>query len=109
MLWEKQVQEIRIGVHFSFFFLIFIYLFMAVSGLKLRHAGSFVVAYSLLSSCSLRVPECVGSIVAAHGILVPQPGIEPVSPELEGGFLTTAPPGKSQQFIFQLVDVQQDI
>ena len=29
------------------------------------------------------------------GILVPQPGIEPMSPALEGGFLTTGPPGKS--------------
>ena len=31
----------------------------------------------------------------ACGILIPQPGIEPVSPALEGGFLTTGPPGKS--------------
>ena len=30
-----------------------------------------------------------------HGILVPQPGIEPVSPRLEGRALTTGPPGKS--------------
>ena len=29
------------------------------------------------------------------GILVPRPGIEPMSPALEGGFLTTGPPGKS--------------
>ena len=27
---------------------------------------------------------------------LPGPGIEPVSPALAGGFLTTAPPGKSQ-------------
>ena len=31
----------------------------------------------------------------ACGILVPWPGIEPTSPALEGGFLTTGPPGKS--------------
>ena len=31
----------------------------------------------------------------ACGILVSQAGIEPVSPVLEGGFLTTGPPGKS--------------
>ena len=30
----------------------------------------------------------------ACGILVPQPGIEPTSPALQGGFLTTGPPGK---------------
>ena len=27
---------------------------------------------------------------------LPRPGIEPVSPALAGGFLTTVPPGKSQ-------------
>ena len=32
----------------------------------------------------------------ACGILVPQPGIEPVFPALQGGILTTGPPGKSQ-------------
>ena len=31
----------------------------------------------------------------ACGILVPQPGIEPMSPELQGGFLTTGSLGKS--------------
>ena len=31
----------------------------------------------------------------AHGISVAQPGIEPVSPALKCGFLTTEPPGKS--------------
>ena len=36
-----------------------------------------------------------GPLVAACGILVPRPGIEPASPALEGGFLTTGPPGKS--------------
>ena len=29
------------------------------------------------------------------GILVPRPGIEPASPVLEGGFLTTGSPGKA--------------
>ena len=32
----------------------------------------------------------------ARGILVPLPGIKPVSPALQAGFLTTGPPGKSQ-------------
>ena len=27
----------------------------------------------------------------AYGVLVPGPGIKPVSPELAGGFLTTGP------------------
>ena len=28
----------------------------------------------------------------AYGILIPRPGMEPVSPALEGGFLTTGSP-----------------
>ena len=31
----------------------------------------------------------------AYGILVPRPGTEPESPELQGGFLTIGPPGMS--------------
>ena len=38
---------------------------------------------------------------AAGGILVPRPGIEPVSPALEGGCLTTGLPVKSLQRIFK--------
>ena len=56
-----------------------------------------------MGSLVARAPEHVGSVVVVHGlsclaaceILVPQPGIEPVSPTLEGVFLTTGPPGKS--------------
>ena len=29
---------------------------------------------------------------------LPEPGLEPVSPALAGGFLTTVPPGKSQTY-----------
>ena len=49
---------------------------------QLQHTGS-VVAELRLSR-----PE-------ASGILVPPPGMEPAAPALEGGFLTTGPPGKS--------------
>ena len=31
---------------------------------------------------------------------LPGPGLEPVSPALAGGFLTTAPPGKPPYFLF---------
>ena len=37
------------------------------------------------------------SFSAACGILVPQPGIEPTSPALQGGLLTTGSPGKSRK------------
>ena len=47
-----------------------------------EHVVSVVVALRL--SCS-----------EAYGILLPQPGIEPASPALQGGFLTTGPSGKS--------------
>ena len=43
---------------------------------------------SVVTACGLSCP-------VACGILVPRPGIEPASPALEGGFLTTGPPGKS--------------
>ena len=35
------------------------------------------------------------SCPAAHGMVIPQPEIEPTSPALEGRFLKTGPPGKS--------------
>ena len=43
---------------------------------------------SLIAGCGLSCP-------VACGILVPRPGIRLESPALEGGFLTTGPPGKS--------------
>ena len=49
--------------------------------------------------------ECVDAIVElsrpscpmACGILVLRPGVQPTSPALAGGFLTTGPPGKSPE------------
>ena len=35
----------------------------------------------------------------AHGILLPQPGIEPATPELEGKLLTTGLPRKAQYYV----------
>ena len=41
-------------------------------------------------------------LVALRGMWeLPGPGIEPMCPALAGGFLTTAPPGKSQQLNLQ--------
>ena len=70
-----------------------------------RHVG--------FSSCSTRAQQlwltgsraqaqqlwCSG-LVAPGMWDLPGPGIEPMSPELAGGFLTTAPPRKSLFFIF---------
>ena len=66
----------------SFFFLFFHWVFIAAHRLSLvaEHRSRVVVH------------EC--SCLAAHGILVPWPGVEPESPALEGR-LFTGPPGKS--------------
>ena len=53
------------------------------------------------SSCGLRALERRLSSCGEQALLLrstwdlPRPGLEPVSPALAGGFLTTAPPGKS--------------
>ena len=54
-----------------------------------------------LSSCGPWAPEwglsravCRLRCSAARGIFISQPGIEPTSPALQGGFLTTGPPEK---------------
>ena len=58
------------------------------------------MAHELLSSCDMGAPERVGLVVVvlrlswpmACGILLPQVGIEPVSPALEGGFFSAVQP-----------------
>ena len=68
-------------------------------------ARAFSSCGSLLRSEGLAVGIrrlwSTGSVVVAHGLSrsatmwdPPQPVIEPGSPALEGGFLTTGPPGK---------------
>ena len=79
---------------------------------QLQHSGCFVSVHRL-SSCTVRAPEQWASIVtsqgltcsAAGGVLVPWLGIEPVSPALQGGFLTTGPPGKSLWGLEQVSEV----
>ena len=60
-----------------------------------------------LSSCGSQASKSTGLAAAAlglgctvaHGILVLQPETEPASPALQGGLLTTGPPGKSLHFL----------
>ena len=59
-----------------------------MSCLFCRGAQTLVVALRL--SCFL-----------ACGILVPSPGIKPMSPAWQGGFLTAGPPGKSLEQTFK--------
>ena len=59
----------------------------------------------LVAACGIFSLGHMGSLVVVHrfscsmvcGIVVPQPGIKPTSPALQGGFLTTGPQRKSQQ------------
>ena len=92
----------------------FIHFFWAALGLPCCTRVSLVVVswgYSV-AACGLLIAVAslvaqvlghMGLVVAAfrldfpggHGISVPRPGIEPVSPALTVRFLTTEPPGKS--------------
>ena len=40
---------------------------------------------------------------------LPRPGLEPVSPALAGGFLTTAPPGKPLSYILILKNIAMNL
>ena len=68
----------------SFFFFLAASVFSCSKGSLLQ-----LVNFSLVVTPGLSCPS-------ACGILVPQPGIEPASSALQGGFLTTGSPGKSQ-------------
>ena len=65
-----------------------------------------VVVKRGLSSCGSWALECRLSSCGAQAQLLhsmwdlPGPGLEPMSPALAGGFLTTAPPGKPERFLF---------
>ena len=67
-------------------------------------ASGLVVVVCGLSSCGSWALECRLSSCGARAQLLcgmwdlPGPGSERMSPALAGGFLTTAPPGKSQIF-----------
>ena len=113
-------------VRFLFVFLKYIYLFifgcvgsslLCAGFLWLRRAGATLccgvqaslVAEHGLQAHGLQQLWLAGSRVQAqqlcaraqllHGMWdLPEPGIEPMSPALAGGFLTTVPPGKSPGF-----------
>ena len=91
-------------------------------GARISHCGSFsccgawalgtrasVVVARRLSSCGSQALECRLSSCGAQAQLLrgmrglPGPGIEPVSPALAGGFLTTVPPGKSLNNFFNAI------
>ena len=118
---------------FLFFFSItlyqvcFIYLFMAVLGLRfcarafsscgkwgplfIAVRGPLTIVASLVAEHSLqmrRLSNCGSRAHLLHGMWdLPRPGLEPVSPALAGRFSTTAPPGKPDFFFFFPNDQKQ--
>ena len=90
--WRSAFSHIHpwlLDVNICFFMKVCIH-FRPMLGLSYGIWGSFIAAWGLFSSCSTGL-----SYLGACGILVPRPEIEPMSPALEGGFLTIGPPGKS--------------
>ena len=115
---------------FFFFFKVFIYLFMAVLGLRfcarafsscgkrgslfIALRGPLTIAAFLVAEHRLqmrRLSNCGSRAQLLCGMWdLPRPGLEPMSPASAGRFSTTAPPGKppslflnySQQVIWTL-------
>ena len=105
----------------AFFKKLFIYLFMAVLGLRfcarafssrgkrgplfIAVRGPLTIAASLVAEHRLqtrRLSNCGSRAQLLRGMWdLPRPGLEPMSPALAGRFSTTAPPGKP--YIFEFV------
>ena len=102
----------------KFFFYKFIYLFLAVLGLRfcarafsscgergplfIAVRGPLTIAASLVAGHRLqthRLSSCGSRVQLFRGMWVlPRPGFKPVSPALAGRFSTAAPPGKPLEF-----------
>ena len=98
-----QFLERLVSKNKAFYFLKKIYFFGCVRS-QLYHARSFTAVHGFSSSGVQASVVVVAhsalyglSCPSACGILVPQPGIEPMSPELQDEFLSTGPPRKSPQ------------
>ena len=82
--------ELTLNSYFGIFFYLFIYLFIYwLHHVLVAARGLFVVLQGFLSGCGAWAQ-------LLHDMWdLPQPRLEPVSPALQDGFLTTGPPGKS--------------
>ena len=88
---------------FAFFFKKYVFIYFWLHWVLVAAGG--IIPRGVQASLYLwhASPEHAGSAVAVRGlwwpteggILVPRPGIEPMSPALEGEFLTAGPPGKT--------------
>ena len=70
---------------------------LATLGRLLVAVACFVAEHRLKGAWALVVVAQGFSCPLACGILLPRPRIEPMSPALAGGLLTTGPPGKFRQ------------
>ena len=120
--WHQQRQE-KIVIYLFIYFLkgrgyfnLFIYLFLAVLGLRfcarafsscskrgplfIVVRGPLTIAASLVAKHRLqtrRLSSCGSRAQLLRGMWdLPKPGLEPVFPALAGRFSTTTPPGKPQ-------------
>ena len=101
----RQLSAKRLTQQFHLEFLFFPLLFIWLCRVSASALSASVVEYGLLSSSGTQAQQlqCGGfDAPAACGILVPQLGIKPVSPALEGGLLTTEPPAKFQYYFLQV-------
>ena len=121
-VWRKQSFLIHDYCLSVFFFLIFIYLFMAVLGLCFCERafsscgkrgplfmavhGPLTIVASLVAEHrlqTLRLSNCGSRAQPLHGMWdPPRPGLEPVSPALASRFLTTVPPGKPLKCVLNM-------
>ena len=94
---KKKSSQAVICLQLPFFVFCFDILFGHI-----REPGLFVVAHKLPSLGFSKIP-------VAYKSLFPWSGMEPVSPALQGGFLTSGPPGKSPvQLSFDSLTIPTD-
>ena len=82
----------------SYSLVVMLGLLMAVASLSVERGLSTCGSQALehrLSSCGAQAHLC------CHLCDLPGPGVEPVSPALAGGFLTTEPPGKAHNVLLK--------
>ena len=127
-LWILPTSVLSMLIRTVLYLYLFIYLFMAVLGLRfcarafsscskwgpvfIAVRGPLIIAASLVAEHRFqtrRLSNCGSRAQLVRGMWdLPRPGLEPVSPALAGRFSTTVPPGKPDSSIslkFILVDV----
>ena len=96
-----------IVLYFFFFLLFSIYKIMLSADRDWFYFFSDMQAFSFflffLSLLHKSSRACGLSCPRGKWDLFPRPGIEPMPPVLEGGFLTAGPPGKSPSFFFYIL------